>query len=162
MKSKRRDEITWLKIPFRKWKINDFETHRQPFRGFKRRGGIESFGGDCSFQAENNLRFYFERTAIRERKRGGVAAAVLYRVFVHVRPNQGFQLEHAPHGLIGIPNLAADCFVSTWFAELLECSFNLISHVEIETGSRRRKDCYCPTCLIRGQQFPSQIFCVTV
>jgi hypothetical protein len=32
----------------------------------------------------------------------------MHRVVVHVGPNQGFKFEHAPHGLIGITNLAAD------------------------------------------------------
>ena len=103
---------------------------------------------------------------LSERRFGSVSVAellrALYRVFVHVGPNQGFKLKHAPHGLIGIANLAADCFVSTCLAEPLECCFNLISHVEIKIGSRGRKDCHRPPCFIRRQQFLRQRFLVSV
>src|ERR1019366_1589448 len=120
MKSKGCNEITGLKLPFRKGTINDFESHRQPIRGGERSGGIRARPHDRLFQTENNLGFDLQRTGMRERQRGGVAVTVMYRVVVHVGPNQGFKFEHTPHGLIGIANLAADGSVSTSFAELLE------------------------------------------
>ena len=136
MKSKGCDEITWLKLPVRKRAINDFESYRQPFRGFERSSGIEAFSNNRLFQAENNLGFDLQRTAMCERQRGGVAVGLLHRIVVHVGPNQGFKLEHTPHGLIGITNFAADGPVSTSFAKSLERRFNLISRIEIETGAR--------------------------
>ena len=42
MKSKGCDEITGLKLPFRKGTINDFESDRQPIRGCERSGGINA------------------------------------------------------------------------------------------------------------------------
>jgi hypothetical protein len=88
-----------------------------------------------------------------ERERGGVAVTVMHGVVVHVRPNQGFKFEYTPHGLVGIPNLAADGFVSTGLAELLERCFHVISRVEIETGTPRGRDRDHLARLIRGQQF---------
>src|SRR4029077_5591643 len=151
MKSKGRHEIAWLKTPVRKRTINDFESHREPFRGFKGSGGIEAFSNNRLLQAENNLRFDLQRTGMCKRQRGGVAVALLHRIVIHVSPDQGFELEDTPHGLIGIANFAADSPVSTKFAKSLECRFNLISHVEIETGARRRKERHYLVRLIRGQ-----------
>jgi len=71
-------------------------------------GGFTALNNDRLFQTENNLGFGLQRTGMCERQRGGVAVTVMHRVVVHVGPNQGFKFEHAPHGLIGITNLAAD------------------------------------------------------
>src|SRR5208282_2949489 len=101
-------EIAWLKLPSRKGAINDFESHRQPFRALERSGCIEALSNDRSFQAENNFGFDLQRTAMCERQRGGIAVAVLHGIVVHVGPNHGFKLKHTPHGLIRITNLAAD------------------------------------------------------
>src|SRR5271167_514145 len=131
MKSKRCNEINWLKLPIGKRAINDFESHRQPFRGLEHSGGVEALSHDRFFQAENNLGFDLQRTAMCERQRGGVTVAMLHRVVVHVGPNQGFKLEHTPHGFIGVTNFAADGPGPTSFAKPLDCCFDLISRVEI-------------------------------
>src|SRR5437016_6081591 len=135
MKSKRCDEITWLKLPSSERTVNDFESKRQPIHGFERSGSIETFHSDRLLHAKDNLRFDLQRTGMCKRQRGGVAVAVVHCVVVHMGPNQGFKFEHAPHRLIGITNLAADCSVSSRFPAPLECCFNLICRVEIETGA---------------------------
>ena len=153
MKSKRCHKITGLKLPFRKGTIDDFKSHRQPIRGCKRSRGIMGFPHDRLFQTENNLRFDLQRTGMCERQRGGVAVTVMYRVVVHVGPNQSFKLEHTPHGLIGITNLTANGSVSTSLAKLLEGCFNRISRVEIESRPLRGRDRNHLSRLISGQQF---------
>jgi hypothetical protein len=57
---------------------------------------------------------------MRDREGSGVAIAVVHRVIVHVRPNQRFKFENAPHGLVCVSNFLANRAVSSGFAEFLE------------------------------------------
>src|ERR1017187_7735529 len=107
VKSKRRDEIAGLKLPSWKRTIDDLESQRQPIRALERSGGIETLRNNGLLQSENDLRFNFQRTRVDERQRGRIVIAGVYRVVVHISPNESLQFEHTPHGLVGVTDLAA-------------------------------------------------------
>ena len=64
----------------------------------------------------------------------------MHGVIVHVCPDQSFELEHSPHGFVGVSDFAADGPMSSSFAELLKGCFDLVSHVEVETGAGGGRD----------------------
>src|SRR5437016_10744749 len=61
-------------------------------------------------------------------------------VVIHVSPNQGLQLAHAPDRLVGIAHLAADLFVAGRLAPLLEFVLDFIRSIEVKAGTRRWRD----------------------
>src|ERR1035441_1835930 len=158
VKSKRRDEIAGLKLPSRKRAIDDLKSQRQPIRALERSNGIESLRNNRLLQSENDLRFNFQRTRVDERQRGLIVIAVVHGVVVHMSPNQSLKFEHAPHGLVGITNLAADRQMSAGLADSFECSFHVICGVEIEARAGGRRDRNHLPCLSGRQQLMSQTF----
>src|SRR5579863_3312821 len=162
METKGCDEITGLKLPARKGTVDDFKPHGEPIRGFEGGRGIVGFGKNRLLQPENNLRLDFEGMGVCKSQRGMVIAALMYGVVIHVGPNQGCEFEDPPHGLVGITDLATDGPMTIGFAEPLECRFNRVSRVEIETGTRRREDSNCFPGFMSRQQFTRQIFDVNM
>lgn len=62
-------------------------------------------------------------------------------VFIHVRPDESFELEYAPHGFIGVADFAAGGFVTGGLAAELQDLFHGVGVVEGEFGARRwRRD----------------------
>src|ERR1700757_3848174 len=133
MKSERCNKIARLKFPLGKRAINDFKSDRKPFSARKRRGGIGRAPQVRRLsQAKNNFGFDLQGTRMRNGEGCGVAITVMYRVVVHVRPNQRLKFENAPHRLIRVSNFSAACWVSSRFAEFLERCFHLVGRIKVE------------------------------
>ena len=74
----------------------------------ERGGRLGDAGASGAFSLNTISGSIFGEIIARERQRGLVRRRVAHRVVVHVRPDERLELEHAPHRLVGVADLAAD------------------------------------------------------
>ena len=94
-------KVGGLELPVRVGTADQLEADRQPVHVLQHGRGVGS-RGHRPCETENDLRLDLGRTVVRKRDPGALRAGVVDRVVVHMSPYQRVELEHPPHGFVGI------------------------------------------------------------